>query len=53
MKRKVLIGWLVWLSLITFGHLWLNIGFETLSKRARVALGDEREELIVGFLPVT
>lgn len=53
MKKKVLLGWLIWLSLITFGHVWLNIGFDTLSHRTRVALGEEREELIVGFLPVT
>ena len=53
MKRKVLLGWAVWLTLITASHVWLNIGFETLTHRARVALGEERGELIVGFLPVT
>lgn len=53
MKQKVLIGALVWLALVTFGHIQLNVGWERLATLTRVTLGMERPELIVGFLPVT
>jgi hypothetical protein len=53
MKLKVLLGATAWLLLITVSHLGLNVGFDTLAQRYRVLVGEEREELIVGFLPVT
>jgi hypothetical protein len=53
MKSKLLLFSLVWLAFITISHLSLNVGFERISKSLRVALTDERPELIVGFLPVT
>ncbi|MFT7484466.1 MAG: hypothetical protein ACI9F9_000306 [Candidatus Paceibacteria bacterium] len=53
MKRRVLTWVAIWLVVITFSHVWLNIGFERASHNMQVALGNERPELIVGFLPVT
>ena len=53
MKRKVLIGTVLWTLLITLGHVQLNVGWGALRKRAAVFTGAERQELIVGFLPVT
>jgi hypothetical protein len=53
MKAKLLIFSLVWLSFITLSHISMNIGFERFQKKVRVALTEERDELIVGFLPVT
>lgn len=53
MKRRVLLGALVWALAITALHVQLNVGWAALRDEARVLLGEEREELIVGFLPVT
>ena len=53
MKRKVLIGALVWMLLITSAHVQLNVGWSALRQEVAVLTGREREELIVGFLPVT
>ncbi|MDF1800395.1 MAG: hypothetical protein P1V81_14550 [Planctomycetota bacterium] len=53
MKLKVLLGATAWLLLITISHIALNIGFDKLAKQYRVMTGQERGELIVGFLPVT
>jgi len=53
MKFKVLLGSLVWLVLITVLHVQLNVGWASLGKKLRVTFGGERQELVVGFLPVT
>jgi len=53
MKRKVFLGAIVWTLLITVVHISLNIGWTELSKQVEVMRGERREELIVGFLPVT
>ena len=53
MKRKVAIGSLLWLVLITLAHIQLNVGWSALRREVAVMTGKEREELIVGFLPVT
>jgi len=53
MKLKVLLGATAWLLLITISHLGLNVGFDNLVKKYKVMTGEERAELIVGFLPVT
>ena len=53
MKRKVAIGALLWMALITLAHVQLNVGWDALRKEVAVLTGQEREELIVGFLPVT
>ena len=53
MKRNVLLGSLAWLVLITLAHIQLNVGWSSLSRELSVMTGEEREELIVGFLPVT
>ena len=39
--------------LTTTAHVQLNVGWERLTAELRVALGLERPELVVGFLPVT
>ena len=53
MKRKILLGSASWLILITVLHIQLNVGWARLGNEIQVALGRERAELVVGFLPVT
>ena len=53
MKRKVLLGSLVWAILLTLAHIQLNVGWSRLKENVDVFLGDKRRELTVGFLPVT
>ena len=53
MKRQVAIRALLWTLLITLAHIQLNVGWSTLRREMAVLTGQEREELIVGFLPVT
>jgi len=53
MKRKVMLGAALWVLLITLAHIELNIGWGELGHEIAVMTGEEREELIVGFLPVT
>lgn len=53
MKAKLMMFSMIWLVFITVAHVSMNIGFDRFSKQVRVALTDERPELIVGFLPVT
>ena len=53
MKRKVLVGALLWTLVITLVHVQLNIGWAALREQIAVWRGKERAELIVGFLPVT
>ena len=48
MKKKVLLGSLVWLLSITLLHMQLNVGWDRL---LRFLQG--RSEMVVGFLPVT
>ena len=53
MKRRVFFGALAWAVLITVVHVQLNVGWATLRHEIDVRRGAVREELIVGFLPVT
>ncbi len=53
MKRRVLIGALLWTLLISAGHVHLNVGWRALAKTLGMAGDSERAELLVGFLPVT
>ncbi|MFT5284561.1 MAG: hypothetical protein ACI8TQ_000718 [Planctomycetota bacterium] len=53
MKRKVLIGSLLWGLLLTLAHIQLNVGWSKLKENVDVFLGEKRRELTVGFLPVT
>jgi len=53
MKRRVAIGAALWLLLITTAHVLLNVGWSALRKEVAVRTGQEREELRIGFLPVT
>lgn len=53
MIRKVALGAAAWTALITLVHVQLNVGWDTLRKEAAVLTGQAREEMIVGFLPVT
>ena len=48
-----MIGALLWVLLITLSHIQLNIGWSNLRKEVAVMTGQQRQELIVGFLPVT
>ncbi len=53
MIRKVFLGAVLWTMFISLLHVQLNIGWSELGSKLRVALGTEREQMIVGFLPVT
>ena len=53
MKLRILSVSLVWLAVITALHVQLNVGWARLLDRVRTLAGEEREELVVGFLPVT
>ncbi len=48
MKLKILVGAVAWLVLISGMHVHLNVGWGRL-----VGLFQGRQELLVGFLPVT
>jgi len=49
MRTKILSGALAWVLFITILHLQLNVGW----KRLTASFGGGRQELKVGFLPVT
>ncbi len=53
MKLNVVVGSLLWALLITLAHVHLNVGWDQLRRRIGVARGEQRAELLVGFLPVT
>ena len=53
MKLRVILGALLWTALITFLHVWANIGVAEFQQAVRVWAGVERPQLRVGFLPVT
>jgi len=53
MKLKILIGALLWTALVSALHVRMNIGTAALVSGIRVILGLERQQLYVGFLPVT
>ena len=53
MKLKVALGALIWTLLITAIHVQLNVGWRQLVTNVKVAVGAERAEMVVGFLPVT
>ena len=53
MKRRLLVGSVLWTLLVTCLHVWANVGFGTLRKELSSALGLTRPTLRVGFLPVT
>ena len=52
-KRRVLIGAVLWTLLISAAHVQLNVGWRGLWKSLGVLRGTERAEMVVGFLPVT
>lgn len=53
MKRKILLGALLWTLLISLAHLHLNVGWSNFGTLIRRYFTGERGELLVGFLPVT
>lgn len=53
MKRKVLIGAVIWLAFISIAHVTLNVGWAQLKRDLSTIAQDKRQELVVGFLPVT
>ena len=53
MIRSVLLGSIVWTLFISLLHVQFNVGWGRLMDKARALGGDQREELVVGFLPVT
>ena len=48
MKRRILSGALCWLVFVSALHVQLNVGWARLASKLA-----GREELLVGFLPVT
>jgi hypothetical protein len=53
MKRRIGIGMLLWVLLVSISHIQLNLGWSSLRTEIAVMTGEQREELIIGFLPVT
>lgn len=53
MKRQVFIGAILWTAFITLLHVQLNVGWARLGTKIQALFSDEREELLIGFLPVT
>lgn len=53
MKRRVLIGAVLWTLLISLAHVQLNVGWRALAKNLGLAGSSARAEMVVGFLPVT
>jgi len=53
MKLKVMLGAMAWTLFITALHVSLNVGWAQLVQNVKIAIGKERAQLIVGFLPVT
>ncbi len=55
MKLKVCVGGLVWIAVITIAHIHANVGWDRFLSETRRTIGLEegRQELVVGFLPVT
>jgi len=53
MKRRLLLGSVLWTALVTLLHVWANVGFGTLWLELRTSVGLVRPTLRVGFLPVT
>lgn len=53
MKRRLLVGSVLWTALVTCLHVWANVGFGPLWQELRAAVGLVRPSLRVGFLPVT
>jgi hypothetical protein len=53
MKRRIGIGMLLWVLLVSISHIQLNLGWSSLRTEIAVMTGKQREELIIGFLPVT
>ena len=50
MKRRLLVGSVLWTVLVTFLHVWANVGFATLWQELRTSVGLVRPTLRVGFL---
>lgn len=53
MIRKVFLGAVLWSILISYLHVQLNVGWGELMQRIKAHFGEQRRELVVGFLPVT
>lgn len=53
MKLKIFVGIVAALLTLAALHIWINVGFERFMTDARGVFGEKREELTVGFLPVT
>ncbi len=53
MKHRILLAWALAIALLSVLHVWLNVGWERFGKDLRRMITNERQELQVGFLPVT
>lgn len=53
MKAKVLFVALAWALVISVLHVWLNVGWSKVAQSMGGLFGERRQELVVGFLPVT
>ena len=53
MKRKVILGALGWIAFISLVHIQMNIGWAHLRDSVTSAFAGVRQEMGVGFLPVT
>jgi hypothetical protein len=53
MKRTIMLSCLLWLLLITASHLHFNVGWADVQESVSQSFGKKRDNMIVGFLPVT
>ena len=53
MKLKLILGALAALLALGAVHVWVNVGVDNFRRDLRELFGGKREQLVVGFLPVT
>ncbi|MGQ0554042.1 MAG: ABC transporter substrate-binding protein [Planctomycetota bacterium] len=50
---KIIIWVVVIVALLGFAHIWINVGFDEFADDVSQMIHGERQELVIGFLPVT
>lgn len=53
MKLRLVLGVLVAFLALAAVHIWINVGFDNFARHVKETFGGKRDELVVGFLPVT
>jgi hypothetical protein len=53
MKSKLILAGVAALLALGAAHVWINVGFDNFTRDVSELFGKKREQLMVGFLPVT